>query len=161
MMTATTKTFNIAGSHTGNVIISDEKLRKRFQARLSALGLAPNSFGLLMATAAYSPDGAQWVDDLCLYLDGNRKIFDAAVNSVPGLRSMPLEVTYLAWVNFAGTGLDQAAISERTTRRARIAANQGPSFGTGGENFQRFNLAMPRAQVAEAADRPRLAFLSN
>ena len=28
MMTATTKTFNIAGAHTGNVIIPDEKLRK-------------------------------------------------------------------------------------------------------------------------------------
>lgn len=161
MMTATTKTFNIAGSHTGNVIIADDNLRKRFQARLGALGLAPNSFGLLMATAAYSPDGAQWVDDLCLYLDGNRQVFDAAVNSVPGLRSMALEATYLAWVDFSDTGLDQATISERTAKRARIAANQGPSFGTGGESFQRFNLAMPRAQVAEAADRLRLAFLSN
>ena len=32
MMTATTKTFNIAGSHSGNVIIPDEKLRGEFGA---------------------------------------------------------------------------------------------------------------------------------
>jgi len=52
MMTATTKTFNIAGSHSGNVIIEDPDLRAQFGARMAALGLSPNSFGLFMATAA-------------------------------------------------------------------------------------------------------------
>ena len=32
MLTATTKTFNIAGALTGNVIIPDEGLRERFAA---------------------------------------------------------------------------------------------------------------------------------
>ena len=54
MMTATTKTFNIAGAHTGNVIIPDENLRQKFAIKMSALGLSPNSFGLFMAKAAYS-----------------------------------------------------------------------------------------------------------
>src|SRR5690606_14485916 len=61
MMTAATKTFNIAGSHTGNVIIADPALRKRFAERMGALGISPNSFGLHMVTAAYSPEGAEWV----------------------------------------------------------------------------------------------------
>ncbi|MEL6690313.1 MAG: aminotransferase class I/II-fold pyridoxal phosphate-dependent enzyme, partial [Pseudomonadota bacterium] len=91
MMTATTKTFNIAGSHSGNVIIADADLRAKFAGRMAALGLSPNSFGLVMATAAYSPEGAAWVDELCDYLDGNRKIFDEAVNAIPGLSSMALE----------------------------------------------------------------------
>ena len=39
--------------------------------------------------------GAEWVDELMLYLDGNRKIFDDAVNSIPGAASMNLEATYL------------------------------------------------------------------
>src|SRR6056297_1044473 len=85
MMTATTKTFNIAGLHSGNVIIKDPALRARFGGRMAALGLSPNSFGLFAATAAYSPEGAAWVDELVVYLDGNRKVFDAAVNALPVL----------------------------------------------------------------------------
>ncbi|WP_335947794.1 MalY/PatB family protein [Salipiger bermudensis] len=158
MMTATTKTFNIAGSHTGNVIIPDPALRKRFSQRLAALGLSPNSFGLVMATAAYSPEGAAWVDDLCAYLDGNRKLFDAAVAEIPGLRSMPLEATYLAWVDFSGTGMAAAEFTARVEREARIAANHGPAFGTGGESWLRFNLATPRARVEEACERLKAAF---
>ena len=131
MMTATTKTFNIAGSHSGNVIIEDPDLRARFAKRMGGLGISPNSFGLHMAEAAYSPEGAQWVDELMLYLDGNRKIFDDAVNSIPGAASMNLEATYLAWVDFAGMGMQQSEVNERVFKQARIAANHGPTFGTG------------------------------
>ena len=158
MMTAATKTFNIAGSHTGNVIIADPVLRERFKARMMALGISPNSFGLNMVTAAYSPEGAAWVDDLVVYLDGNRKIFDAGVNAIPGLRSMPLESTYLAWVDFSGTGMPGEEFAARVEKGARIAVNHGGSFGKGGESFLRFNLATPRSVVQEAVERLRAAF---
>lgn len=158
MMTATTKTFNIAGAHLGNVIIPDETLRARFATRMAALGLSPNSFGLAMAEAAYSPEGAEWIDALTTYLDGNRQVFDTAINAIPGLRSMPLEATYLAWVDFSGTGMDRAEFTRRVEQDARIAANHGPTFGTGGAGFLRFNLATPRARVEEAAKRLQQAF---
>jgi len=158
MMTATTKTFNIAGSHSGNVIIADPDLRARFGARMAALGMSPNSFGLFMATAAYSPEGAAWVDQVCLYLDENRKIFDAGINAIPGLQSMPLESTYLAWVDFAGTGMDREEFTARVRENAKIAPNDGPTFGTGGESFLRFNIAAPRAQILDAVARMQTAF---
>ncbi len=158
MMTATTKTFNIAGAHLGNVIIPDDALRARFATRMAALGLSPNSFGLAMAEAAYSPEGAEWVDALTAYLDGNRQVFDTAINAIPGLRSTPLEATYLAWVDFSGTGMDRAEFTRRVEQDARIAANHGPTFGTGGEGFLRFNLATPRVRVEEAAKRLQQAF---
>ncbi|SIS87446.1 MalY/PatB family protein [Phaeovulum vinaykumarii] len=158
MMTAATKTFNIAGCHSGNVIIADPDLRARFAARMGAMGISPNSFGMAMTTAAYSPEGAAWVDALVGYLDGNRKLFDTAVNAVPGLRSMALESTYLAWVDFSGTGMEPAEFIARVEKTARIAANHGATFGTGGESFLRFNLATPRAVVAEAVDRLAAAF---
>ena len=158
MMTATTKTFNIAGSHSGNVIIEDPDLRARFGARMAALGLSPNSFGLFMATAAYSPEGAAWVDDLVTYLDGNRKAFDDGINAIPGLKSMSLEATYLAWVDFADTGMDMAEFTRRVEQDARIAVNHGPTFGKGGESFLRFNIATPRARVEEAVERVAKAF---
>lgn len=158
MMSATTKTFNIAGSHSGNVIIPDEKLREKFAAHMMGLGLSPNSFGLFMAEAAYSPAGAAWADDLMAYLDGNRRLFDDGVNAIPGLKSMDLEATYLAWVDFAGTGMSRDEFTRRVEKDARIAVNHGPTFGSGGDNFLRFNLATPRPLVEQAVERLQKAF---
>ena len=157
-MTATTKTFNIAGSHSGNVIIEDPDLRARFGARMAALGISPNSFGLFMATAAYSPEGAAWVDDLRAYLDGNRKVFDAGLNAIPGIKSMDLQSTYLAWVDFADTGMSAAEFTKRVQSDAKIAANHGPTFGQGGDTFLRFNLGTSRAEVEKAVARLQAAF---
>lgn len=158
MMTATTKTFNIAGAHSGNVIISNPNLRQKFSQRIKALGISPNSFGLFMATAAYSPEGAQWLDELMHYIDGNRVIFDKEVNKIPGLSSMPLEGTYLAWVDFSGTGMEEEEFIYRVQEKAKIAVNHGSTFGTGGEKFLRFNLATPRTIVVEATKRLKDAF---
>ena len=158
MMTATTKTFNIAGAHSGNVIISNPNLRQKFSQRIKALGISPNSFGLFMATAAYSPEGAQWLDELLHYIDGNRVIFDREVNKIPGLSSMPLEGTYLAWVDFSGTGMEEKEFIYRVQEKAKIAVNHGSTFGTGGEKFLRFNLATPRTLVVEATKRLKDAF---
>ena len=158
MMTATTKTFNIAGAHTGNVIIPDPALRKRFNDRMMALGISPNLFGLHMAEAAYSPEGAAWVDALMEYVAGNARVFDEGVNAIPGVTSIPLEGTYLSWVDFTGTGMAQKEIEERVEQRARIAVNRGPEFGDGGEGFLRFNIATPRARVEEAVRRLQEAF---
>ena len=157
-MTATTKTFNIAGSHAGNVIIEDPDLRARFAGRMAALGISPNSFGLFMATATYSPEGAAWVDELRAYLNENRKIFDAGVNAIPGVQSMPLQSTYLAWVDFSGTGMSVEEIQKRVQQGAKIAPNHGASFGQGGDQFLRFNLGTTRAQIKEAVDRLQAAF---
>jgi cysteine-S-conjugate beta-lyase len=158
MMTAVTKTFNLAGCHTGNVIIADPDLRAKFAQTMMAFGISGNAFGMHMAEAAYSPEGAAWVDELSSYLDGNRQIFDAGIARIPGLRSMALEATYLAWVDFADTGMSLAEFKTRIEKTAEICANYGESFGPGGESFMRFNLATPRARVVEAVRRIEAAF---
>ncbi|AXC48483.1 pyridoxal phosphate-dependent aminotransferase [Paracoccus suum] len=157
-LTAATKTFNIAGAHIGNAIITDPDLRARYAAQMMALGISPGLFGLPMVTAAYSPEGAAWVDALNAYLDGNRQLFDAGVDAIPGVSSMPLQATYLAWVDLSGTGMSPEEFNARIERQAGIAANHGSSFGAGGESFVRFNLATPRARVAEAVERLQAAF---
>ena len=158
MMTAGTKTFNMAGAHVGNVIIADEVLRARFAGAMMKMGMSPNSFGMFMATAAYSAEGAAWVDALVGYLDGNRRLFDAGVNAIPGVRSVPLEATYLAWVDFSGTGMTADEFTARVEKTARIAINRGVAFGKGGESWLRFNLGCPRAQISEAVTRLQAAF---
>lgn len=158
MLNSTTKTFNQAGMHSGNVIIPDPALRRRFAERMAALYITTELFQIVMPTAAYSPEGAAWVDALMAYLDGNRRLLDAGLNAIPGIRSMPLEATYLSWVDFSGTGMDEAEIARRVMQEARIAPNKGASFGPGGESFLRFNIATQRARVEEAVARLQDAF---
>jgi cystathionine beta-lyase len=110
-----------------------------------------------MATAAYE-GGDAWLDELCGYLAGNAEVFDEGIRAIPSLRSMPMQATYLAWVDFAGTGMEPAEFTARVEQGARIAASHGPTFGTGGESFLRFNIATPRARVAEAVRRLQAAF---
>ncbi len=158
MMSATTKTFNIAGAHIGNVIIADPALRARFAATHMAAGISPNSFGMAMATAAYSEEGAQWLDSLRHYIAENARIFDQGIHAIPGLKSMKMQATYLAWVDFSGLGMNQAEVISRIESGAKIAANHGASFGLGGESFLRFNLAAPRSMIVEAVARIQRAF---
>lgn len=154
---APTKTFNIAGALTGELIIEDPDLRARVKALHAAITPSANGIGTRAARAAYA-GGAEWLDALIPYLDGNRRLFDAGVNTIPGVRSMPLESTYLSWVDFSGTGMDAKEVSERVRADARIAVNQGPTFGKGGETWLRFNFATRRAVVEEAVSRLQTAF---
>ncbi|WP_380054769.1 MalY/PatB family protein [Falsihalocynthiibacter sp. SS001] len=158
VLTAPSKTFNLAAAHTGQVIIQDKTLRAQFAVTMTAMGMSANNFGYIATTAAYSPEGAAWVDELIAYIDGNRRLFDEGVNAIPGVKSMPLEATYLSWVDFTNTGMTMDEISERVAKSAKIAANQGPTFGTGGELHLRFNLATPRSRVEEAVARLQSAF---
>jgi cystathionine beta-lyase len=92
------------------------------------------------------------------YLEENRRVFDAGIAAIPGLRSMPLEATYLSWVDFSGTGMSREEFTARVERDAKIAVNHGPTFGKGGESWLRFNIATPRARVEAAVARLAEAF---
>jgi len=157
-MSAASKTFSIAGARTGYMIIPDPDLRARFNQYFRGFDISPNLLGVTLTRAAYSPEGAAWVDQLVPYLQVNRDLFCTGVDAIPGLRAMPMESTYLAWVDFAGTGMDQAEIHARLRDSARIAATPGHTLGTGGETFMRFNLGTQKARVKEALERLSKAF---
>lgn len=70
---------------------------------------------------------------------------------------MRLASTYLAWVDFADTGMTPEEFTRRVERDARIAASHGHTFGPGA-SFLRFNIATPRARVAEAVARLQAVF---
>ena len=156
-LVAASKTFNLAGGMTGAVVISDETLRTKFAKAHQAAGASPNLFGMFMTEAAYN-NGEEWLDELLNYLAENRRIFDEGINAIPGLHSMALESTYLAWVDFSGTGMEMPEIIDRVQSKAKIAANYGETFGKGGENFLRFNLGCSRKMVEDAINRLQLAF---
>ena len=156
---AATKTFNLAGAHVGACIVSNAALKRRLDARIAASGLGSyNRFGMIATEAAWRT-GEPWLDELLPYLAKNRDTFDARIQAAaPGARSMHLDGTYLAWVDFSGTGLPREEIAARVRDRARIFASPGEQFGPGGETWLRFNFATPRPILDEALSRLQEAF---
>ena len=156
---AATKAFNLAGAHVGACVTSNAELKRGIDARIMASGLASyNSFGMIATEAAWRT-GDAWLDALLPYLAKSRDLFDALIEAAaPGARSMRLASTYLAWVDFSGTGLPPDEVAARVKNRARIFASPGPQFGPGGETWLRFNFATPRTVLAEALGRLDEAF---
>jgi cysteine-S-conjugate beta-lyase len=156
---AATKTFNLAGAHAGACVTSNAALKRRLDARIGAGGLnSYNGFGMIATEAAWRT-GAEWLDALLIYLAANRDAFDTQIKAaVPGARPMQLAATYLAWIDFAGTGLQPAEIAARVKDRARVFASPGSQFGPGGETWLRFNFATPRSILDEAIGRLKYAF---
>ncbi len=156
---AATKTFNLAGAHVGACVTSNPELKKRLDKRIAASGLGSyNGFGMIATEAAWRT-GDVWLDSLITYLTHNRDLFDQCIEAAaPGSWSMPLAATYLAWVDFSGTGLTPSLVEDRVKSAARIFASPGTQFGPGGESWLRFNIATPRLILEEALDRLDDAF---
>ncbi|MEA2925959.1 MAG: cysteine-S-conjugate beta-lyase [Alphaproteobacteria bacterium] len=154
-----TKTFNLAGAHVGACITSNPALKRRLDARIGASGLGSyNGFGMIATEAAWRT-GEAWLDALLPYLAKSRDLFDARIEAAaPGARSMRLDGTYLAWVDFSGTGFAPEDVAARVAERARIFASPGEQFGPGGKTWLRFNFATPRPILEEALERLDEAF---
>ena len=158
VMSAASKTFDIAGLRTGYVIIPDETLRDRFASYYAALDIQPNRLGSDLTCAAYTPEGAAWVDALMEVLDDNRVAFCDGMNAIPGVSAMPMQATFLAWVDFTDTGMSDSEIRDRLVNSARIVSTPGPGLGIGGAGHHRFNIAAPRATIDAAIKRISNAF---
>jgi len=156
---AATKTFNLAGAHVGACITSNAALKRRLDARIAASGLGSyNRFGMIATEAAWRT-GEAWLDELLPYLAKNRDVFDARIEAAaPGARSMHLDGTYLAWVDFSGTGLAPEDVAARVRDRARLFVSPGEQFGPGGETWLRVNFATPLPLLDEALSRLEGAF---
>lgn len=156
---AATKTFNLAGAHMGALVTSNPVLRKKIEARVAAANLTSlASFGMIATEAAWRT-GEAWLDALLPYLEANRDLLGSRIEkAAPGARAMKLDSTYLAWVDFSGTGLTAEDVADRVAKRARIFASPGPQFGPGGETWLRFNFATPRPVLNDALDRLDEAF---
>ncbi len=157
--TSSSKTFNLAGGHTGNAIISNPSLRRRMHRQMERCGmLASNRFGYIMAEAAYN-EGDEWLEALLVYLKGNRDYLDKRVaEDLRGVTSVKLDATYLSWLDFSGTGMSEDDLIARFQGKAKVICNHGSSFGPGGGGFMRLNFACPRAMVEEGMDRLAEAF---
>jgi len=152
--TAPSKTFNLAGLRASNIIIPNSELREAFAHTLDSGGLGSlNLFGTVALEAAYN-HGEEWLDQLLDYIQGN---FDFMcrylAENIPQISVVPLEGTYLAWLDCRSLGLDKKALRKLMFEEARVYLDEGYIFGDGGEGFERINLACPRSIVRDAVQR--------
>jgi cystathionine beta-lyase len=153
-LTSATKSFNLAGLGGSLAISSNRDLRRRLRTVSEGLWTSvANAFAVVATEAAYR-HGEPWLEALLRYVEGNyRFMADSLAWRLPASRVMPLEGTYLAWVDLRGLGLSDAELKERILGRGRVWLDDGPMFGTGGGGFQRINVACPRAILEEALER--------
>lgn len=151
---AVSKTFNLAGLCTANVVISNRRLRDQFVTMVGNIGLGTsNVFGIVAQEAAYT-HGEPWLEEFIHYINNNyRHLRERIKKAAPEIRVFPLEGTYLAWMDCRGLGLEDSALREFFLHRAKVWLDHGSMFGNPGKGFMRLNLACPRALLDQAIER--------
>ena len=159
--TAPSKTFNLAGMKTSNIVIHNKELQAAWKeligGKLSMNGAG--TLGLTAMIAAYN-EGEEWLEQLKEYLDGNFAYIDAFLKEhLPKAHMVPSEGTYLAWIDFNGyVDGDAEKLEEIMQKKARVALDEGYIFGDAGRGFERINIATPRSVVEDCMDRILKAF---
>lgn len=156
--TAPSKTFNIAGLKTSNIIIPKKEWREKLGLTMMRHGLMGSNVFSLVATEAAYRHGAEWLDAVIAYVQDNyRFMVDYLAEHLPQLKVVPPEGTYLVWVDCRALGLDPKARKALMMDEAKVFLDEGEMFGPEGEGFERFNIACPRSILAEALDRIKTA----
>lgn len=154
--TAPSKTFNLAGMHTSNLVIPNKDIRERFQKALAVQGMPGMSpFGIVATEAAYR-EGEPWLDAVMQYVAGNaRRMTEFFSDELPEFKVIQPEGTYLLWFDCRSLGLDQDALEDLMLNKAKIYYDEGYIFGPEGAGFERINIACPRSLLDEALVRMR------
>jgi cystathionine beta-lyase len=160
ILTAPSKTFNLAGLHIANAFIPNPELKKLLKAEISRSGTSQlNTMGLAGCQAAYET-GEQWLDALLAYLETNISLTKTFFQQkLPQLHLVEPEGTYLLWIDCQKMGSEQK-INELIIQKARLWLDPGTMFGKSGAGFQRLNMACPKTVLLEALERLDKAFNS-
>ncbi len=150
---APSKTFNIAGLQSSVLIVPNEDLLKRVKKYFFDIHVyGSNSIGNVAFNSAYTK-GQPWLEELLVYLEANADYLVERINNITKLKMLKPEGTFLAWVDFRQTGLNDEEIKELCVNKAGLALNQGITFGNNGTGFMRLNFGCPKSMLIEAMDR--------
>lgn len=148
------KAFNLAGLQIANIVAADEDIRRRIDRAININEVCDvNPFGVEALIAAYN-EGAGWLDALREYLWENfRYLRTYFAEHLPELTVVPLQGTYLAWIDCRALGMSSERMAQRLLDEARLMVNPGTLYGPGGEGFIRLNFACPRTVLADGLER--------
>jgi len=155
ILTSPSKSFNIAGLMMATIVCTDDATRRRLDRAININEVCDvNPFAPVAGMAAYN-DSADWLDQLNAYIHANYTVLcDFVAQHLPRWRVMPMEGTYLAWVDVSACCTSVADYCDALLRDARVWLNAGTMYGPqSGEGFLRINLACPRSLLMEALER--------
>ena len=149
-----TKTFNIAGLQASFAVFPREEEWKAFDNELGEMDIKRNNpFSLVGFEAAYN-HGEEWLSELLVHLEGNAQyVADFVKERLPEIKTVKPEGTYLMWFDFNGLNITPEEITDMLIKDAKVAMNDGASFGANGKGFARMNIACPRYMVEDAMAR--------
>lgn len=147
------KAFNLAGMHVANIVAADPAIRQKIDRALNIHEVG--EIGPLAVTAliaAYSA-GSPWLDDLREYIYANYlHLKTRLAQSLPSLQVMPLEATYLAWIDCRSLGVSSLDFTKKLAA-SHLRVSPGTLYGQAGEGFIRLNLACPKVLLEEGLSR--------
>lgn len=150
---APSKTFNMPGLGLSALVVpnaDDHHTLKRVFDTLHMRQCHP--FSIAGFEAGYR-EGAQWLDGLLEYLQGNRDFaLDFLATRVPDIVPVEPEGTYLLWLDCRGLGLTDDELKRFFVHQAGVGMNPGTSFGHLGSGFMRMNLGCPRTVLRQALE---------
>ena len=153
---APSKTFNLAGLVGSYHIIYDNKLRERIDKQASLCHYNEmNVLSMHALIGAYTPEGGEWVDELCQVLGKNVDYACAFIREhFAGVQVFHPEGTYMLFADCTGwCAAHQMTLRqlEEACWRVGVALQDGAMFH--GPCHLRINLALPHSLVQEAFDR--------
>ena len=151
---APTKAFNLAGLQTAAVMVPNRNLRHKVWRALNTDEIAePNAFAVDAAIAAYT-EGADWLDDLCVYLEENKQtVRDYIAEQIPQLKVVPSQATYLLWLDCTKIVGFASEAARFIREKTGLYLSVGSQYGKGGEHFLRMNAACPRSVLCDGLSR--------
>ena len=151
---STSKTFNMAGLLVAYLVCVDPDLKKQIEDTLHAQGqLFMSPFATDALIAAYN-EGEEWMEELKVYIFENYRYLSSFFTTyLPGLKVIPLEATYLVWVDVSALKRPSKEITDGLLKEQRLWVNPGTLYGTSGEGFIRINIACPKALLVEALEK--------
>lgn len=157
---APSKTFNIAGLATSEIIIPNENLRRQFEKVMydGVHLFVGNIFGELALEACYTY-GEEWLEQLLVYLKKNVDFVQQYIKeNLPEIKTFRHEATYLPWLDFSGFQMSHEELFRKLANQARVALNDGQIFGKEGQCCFRINVACPTSILEQAMEQIRTTF---
>ena len=149
------KAFNLAGLQNAYIICSDKKRLERIDRQININEICDlNPFGIEATIAAYD-ESEDWLNAVNIYIQDNYKLLKKHFSEKhPNIKILPLESTYLAWLDCKATGLSSDELAQRLLENAKVRVNSGTLYGEKtGEGFLRINLACSRITLQTALER--------
>ncbi len=155
ILNSPTKSFNIAGLQVANIICRNAEWRRRINRAININEVCDlNPFGPVALKAAYNESEA-WIDELNQYLwDNYQALSNFVAQNIPQWKVMPLEGTYLVWVDVSLCCDNVTAYTDKLMQETKVWLNPGTMYGTeSGKGYVRINIACPRSRMMEALQR--------